>query len=139
MIEMCWMVIKAEGYLKAVILTRITAVLQLCVNLNSLLLFWYETAFGVTYSMQKAVKHTIFFPTGGYQKLLLLPKHSLWVQKNRILSNHVLVPRKGVPLIHSELRDGETSPAPAALKQGGQVIPCSPIICMLTNRTIFML
>lgn len=51
MIEMCWMVIKAEGYLKAVILTRITAVLQLCVNLNSLLLFWYETAFSVTYSM----------------------------------------------------------------------------------------
>lgn len=75
MIEMCWMVIKTEGYSKAVILTRIMAVLQLCVNLNSLLVFWYETALGVTYSMEKAVKHTIFFPTGGYKKLLLLPNH----------------------------------------------------------------
>lgn len=113
MTEMCWMVIKTEGYSKAVILTRIMAVLQLCVNLNSLLVFWYETALGVTYSMEKAVKHTIFFPTGGCQKLLLLPNHSLWVQKNTILWNHVLVLRKGVGLIQSELRGGETPPAPA--------------------------
>lgn len=61
MIEIHWWVMKTEGYSKAVIFARIMEVLQQCFNLNSLLMFRYETAPRILYV--KGCKHTVLsFP-----------------------------------------------------------------------------
>lgn len=61
MIEIHWRVMKTEGYSKAVIFARIMEVLQQCFNLNSLLVFRYETALRILYV--KGCKHTVLsFP-----------------------------------------------------------------------------
>lgn len=70
MIEIHWSVIKTEGYSKVVIFARIMAVLQHCVNLNSLLVVRYETAPRILY-VNGCKTHSSPFPSGGYQKLLL--------------------------------------------------------------------
>lgn len=69
MIEIHCSVIETKGYSKAVIFARIMEMLQHCVNLNSLLVFRYETALRILYV--KGCKHTVLSFCGGYQKVLL--------------------------------------------------------------------